>query len=176
MMDNFRGRQSIRLKGYDYSQPGYYCVTICVSHRDLLFGEIARGKITLNDTGSMITEVWSQIPIYYPGNDIDAFVVMPNHIHGIIIVREKGTSRGQSSGGIAPTGLPLPEIVQRFKSLTTKRYAEGMKLTGWQPFIKQLWQRNYYERVIRDDLELNALREYILYNPENWEKDEEFIL
>jgi len=113
----------------------------------------------------MATEVWRQTPIFYPDNEIDIFVVMPNHIHGIIIVKNDATRKKRVS---------LPEIIRQYKSLTTKRYSEGVRKHGWEPFERKLWQRNYYERIIRDDREFNIMHEYIKNNPMNWENDEEY--
>jgi hypothetical protein len=112
-------RRSIRLQGYDYSQAGAYFVTICAQNRECLFGDIADGEMRLNDAGQMVQTVWDEIPAHYPGIDIDAFVVMPNHIHGIIVIvraapcgrPEQGQPRGdgQPQGG-APTGVREPLV------------------------------------------------------------------
>ena len=159
----------------------------------------------------MVTEIWDQIPEHYAGADIGEFVVMPNHIHGIIFIVDVGADPrvrpipggqsqgigGQSQGiggqlqgiggqlqgiggqlqgiegqsqGIAPT---LPNVIQRFKTLTTKRYIVGANHLGWRPFDGKLWQRNYYERVIRTEKELNQVRQYIIDNPANWVSDED---
>jgi putative transposase len=93
---------------------------------------------------------------------------MPNHIHGTVII--DGNRRPQ---GVAPT-FSLSEIVHRFKSLTTRRYSDGVDKLGWPPFERSLWQRNYYEHIVRDETELNIIREYISFNPANWEKDEDY--
>ncbi len=185
-------RRTIRLQGYDYSSPGAYFITICTQNHECLFGEISNRKMILNAAGQMITTILQQIPDHYPGNDIDEFVVMPNHIHTIIFVGagpracpfkiitclpENGqpTENRQPRGrigqpqGVAPTGLPLPDIVSRIKTMTTKQYSDGVKQSGWQPFNGKLWQRNYYEHIIRNESELYQIREYIDNNPANWE-------
>lgn len=106
----------------------------------------------------------------------DAFIVMPNHIHGIIVLNSVGAGpcarpeQGQPQG-VAPT-FSLPDVIHRFKSLTTTRYRQGVLKMGWRPFAGKLWQRNYYERIIRNDDELNRTREYIQGNPTNWSEDE----
>ncbi len=184
-------RRSIRLKGYDYSQPGAYFLTICTQDRKCLYGEIVDDKMRLNDAGQMVQTVWDEIPAYYPGIDIDAFMIMPNHIHGIIkIVGAAPTQTNANVGaapcgrpnrqpqnkygqprGVAPTGLSLPDVVNRFKTMTTKRYADGVKQHGWPAFPGKLWQSNYYERVIRDEHELSGIREYIAGNPAQWTTD-----
>ena len=175
-----RNRRSIRLQGYDYSQAGAYFVTICTQNRECLFGEIVDGEMRLNDAGKMIQVVWDEIPAYYPGIDIDSFIVMPNHIHGIVVIvgaapRGRPESayspqNGQAQGP-APPGLTLPDMVHRFKTMTTKRYADFVKQNGWPPFPGKLWQRNYWEHIVRNEPELNRIREYIHNNPAQWELD-----
>jgi REP element-mobilizing transposase RayT len=165
-------RSSIRLKGYDYSRTGAYFVTICVQNHECLFGEIvqvpdASSVMQLNDAGRMVEIVWQEIPRYYPHINIDEFQIMPNHIHGIIAIEI-----GQPQG-VAPTAstLSLADVVHRFKTLTTKRYVDGVNQADWKRFDKRLWQRNYYERIIRDEAECNRIREYIINNPCQWEFD-----
>jgi putative transposase len=187
-MDDIRGRRSIRLKGFDYSSPCCYFVTVCISGRLPLLGAVDDHSIMLNGAGRMATNTWNEIPAFYPGSGVDAATIMPNHVHGIVVVgaeprlcpssqplpRER-ENEGQSRG-IAPTpGLSLTRVVQRFKTLTARRYAHGVSTLGWPAFQGRLWQRNYYERVIRNDRELNAIREYIQANPANWAQDEEFV-
>ena len=204
---DIHNRRSIRLKGYDYSQAGAYFVTICVQHRKCLFGDVVDGKMILNDAGQMVQTVWDEIPHKYPGVQTNGFVVMPNHIHGIIglvgaapcgrpddghpqggtIGHPRGGAMGHPRGGAmghpqggamghprggAPTvSLSLSDVVQRFKTLTTKRYAEGVCNRGWPLFPGKLWQRNYYEHIIRDENDSNRIREYIADNPSKWEWD-----
>ncbi len=174
-------RLSIRLKGYDYSQKGAYFVTICAQNRVCRFGDVLDGEMGLKDAGRMVQEVWNQISENYSGITTDAFVVMPNHIHGIIIVgaipRDCPGANGRTEGqpqGVAPTGvLSLPDVVQSFKSLTTKYYIDGVKQRGWRPFHGKLWQRNYYEHIIRNMNNLYETREYIANNPLQWQWDRE---
>lgn len=178
-------RRPIRLKGYDYTQPGAYFVTICTHNRDCLFGEIVEGAMRLNHVGEMVQTVWNELPQHYPGVNVNAFVVMPNHIHGIIVLMDDhvvGATPcgcpvpGQAQGvpgqapGPAPT-LSLPDVVHRFKSLTTARFRHGVVQNNWHPFHGRLWQRNYYEHVIRNESELNRIREYIVANPGRWDED-----
>jgi REP element-mobilizing transposase RayT len=169
-------RHSIRLKGYDYAQEGAYFITIVTQTRACSFGEIMDRVPQLNDAGRMIRSVWVDMAAHYPGVEIDAFVVMPNHIHGIVFLVGAGpracpNDAGQPQG-VAPT-MPVPDIIHRFKTLTTKRYADGVKQAAWTPFAGRLWQRNYYEHVIRDEESLNRIREYILHNPAQWDSDPE---
>ncbi len=187
-----KNRKSIRLRGYDYSQAGAYFVTICTQNRECLFGNIINEKMVLNDAGQMVKMIWDELPINYPGINIDEFQIMPNHIHGIIILVGAGpractdaTPRGcpkttdhiniGQARGPTPTaaGLSLPDIVHRFKSLTTARYRHGVKQKQWPPFPGKLWQRNYYEHIVRDDNELNKIRKYIMDNPKKWDLDRE---
>jgi len=138
-----------------------------------------------NSAGLMVWNAWEKIPYYYPGFKIDCFVVMPNHIHGILIKDSVGAgpcacpdSINPGSGattGSRPYSLSLFDVIERFKSLTTKRYLEGIDKYKWPPFNGKLWQRNYYEHIIRNDRELNTYRQYILNNPSKWEEDEYFV-
>jgi putative transposase len=125
--------------------------------------------------------VWDDLSIHYPRVECDAFVIMPNHIHGIIVLVGAGPracfagGRVEESGqpqGVAPT-LSLPDIVHRFKTLSTKRYVDGVKRSGWTRFAGRLWQRNYFEHVIREEESLNRIRQYILDNPARWALDPE---
>jgi putative transposase len=254
-------RRSIRMKGYDYSRAGAYFITICTQDRADLFGEVVDGGMRMNGAGRMIRSVWDEMPAFYPGVDTDEFVVMPNHVHGIVVLvgatpRGRPDSRGRpdagqargvaptlsvpdvgrrfetmatkpctdASGhttgsgqprGVAPTvsvpdvvhrfetmatkpctdatghtvrtgqtpgsGQPrgvaptvsAPDVVHRFKTLTTKRYTDGVKQSGWVPFPGRLWQRNYYEHIIRDDASLDRIRQYIADNPAQWALDRE---
>ncbi len=177
---NRHHRRSIRLRGYDYARPGAYFVTICTKTRLCLFGDVVDGQMRLNDAGKMIQTTWCEIPDHYPGIDVDTFVIMPNHIHGIIILVGAGPRAcpepqvmGQPRG-VAPTGsLSLPDVVHRFKALTTRRYIDGVKQYGWPRFDGKLWQRNYYEHVIRNDESMARIRQYIVHNPARWAIDRE---
>ena len=169
-------RRSIRLQHYDYMQAGAYFVTICVQGRECLFGEIAYGTMRLHDAGRMVQRIWGEIPDHYPGIDIDAFVVMPNHIHGIVIITENTEHCDRQSGqaqGPAPTkSLALSDIVKQYKPMTINQYIRGVRQNGWPPFPGRLWQRNYWEHVVRDESELQQIREYIRDNPANWASDQ----
>jgi putative transposase len=182
-------RRSLRLNGYDYAQAGAYFVTICTQNRVCLLGDLVGEEFRPSDAGRMIQAVWDEMSGRYPGIETDAFVIMPNHIHGIIVLVESGPivgagpracpDHGQTPKrigqpqGVAPTGLSFPDVVHRFKTLTTKRYTDGVKERGWSPFDGRLWQRNYYEHVIRNKRELDKIREYIATNPLKWERDRE---
>ncbi len=209
-------RKTIRMQGYDYSQPGAYFVTIVTQGRACLFGEIVGGEMRLNEIGEMIAEEWDALRERFPQIVPDVFIVMPNHIHGIIVITDhlpdSLVSRATISGAttrVAPTSpgativgaglvpapdksglVPAPDgattrvaptrgaptvgdMVGAFKSRTTVRYIEGVKTRGWPPFHRRLWQRNYYEHIIRNEDALQQIRQYILDNPANWENDRE---
>ncbi len=178
-------RHSIRLRGYDYSRVGAYFVTVCTQNRQCLFGEIADGEMRLNDAGQMIERWWYELMNKFPESDTDEHIVMPNHFHGIVIIvgadlrvcPEYGrTHRSAPTTGThpsAPTGASLPRIIQWFKTMTTNEYARGVKQHEWQTFVGRLWQRNYYEHIIRSDESLHRIREYIINNPGQWAYDRE---
>lgn len=162
-------RRSIRLWGYDYSQAGAYFITICTRNRQCLFGVIVDGAMQLNNTGRIVAREWVRTAEIRQGIESDGWVVMPNHFHGILVVHERrGTARR------APTverfGRPVsgsvPTIVRSFKSAVTKRVNELYRTSG-----APLWQRNYCEHIIRNDDEMNRIRQYILDNPEQWDMD-----
>ncbi len=184
-------RHSIRLAEYDYSSAGFYFVTICVQERECLLGEIVDSEVILNDAGRMVAKTWQELPAKYPDIAIDEYVIMSNHFHGIIILQQPdpspvgagpracpGFNKSQTIGhpqGGAPTEmgqLSLPDVVHRFKSLTTARYRHGVNHHNWPPFSRKLWQRNYYERIIRNENELQQTRQYIHDNPTQWESDD----
>ena len=205
-------RRSIRLKGYDYRQAGAYFVTICTQDRECVLGDVSDGIVRLNDAGRMAQSVWNEMPAHYPGVELDTFVIMPNHIHGIIVLvraaprgrpdpgerarpdpgergrerpgqalRGSGQARGPAPTGVSAVGgseivhagMSLGDVVHRFKTMTTKRYADGVKKSGWRAFRGRLWQRNYYDHIIRNERELDRVREYIANNPAQWDFDRE---
>jgi putative transposase len=181
MIEPNHHRRSIRLKDYDYAQAGAYFVTIVVQDRKCLFGEVVDGVVRLNDAGLMVQAVWEDLPSHYAGIDPDALVVMPNHIHGIIALLGTGpratpTSEGQPQR-VAPTRnaakMSLSDVIHRFKTLTTKRYIEGVKRFLWASFATRFWQRNYFEHIIRDEESLQRIRQYIHENPARWIFDRE---
>ena len=169
-------RRSIRLKGYDYSQAGAYFVTICINQGLHTLGEIRNSRMYPSQSGEMVQTVWDELPLHYPGVAVDAFVLMPNHVHGIIVLQAVTTGVGATTGGLPlrtgdcpPKPMTLGDVVHRFKSLTTAKYRHGVIKLGWKPFPKQFWQRNYYESIIRDEQSWNTIRGYILNNPVAWE-------
>jgi len=160
-------RRSIRLKGYDYSQAGAYFVTIVAWQREMLFGEIVNGEMVLNDLGETVSEKWQWLEIQYPYVELGAWIVMPNHFHGILIIHEHG--RGDSR--IVPTPIkrkPLGGLIGAFKTGSTKHINLLRNTEG-----QVIWQRNYYERIIRNEREMDNIHRYIESNPSMWADDDE---
>ena len=170
-------RRSIRLRGYDYSQVGAYFVTITVQGRFALFGEVVDGAVRLNDAGETAREVWLAMSQRFPFVEMDAFVVMPDHVHGIVAIRDghpvgrprAGASlvdaQGNGASPVMPKAHALGDVIGAYKSLTTAAYIRGVHTSQWPPFYGRLWQRNFYERVIRGESEMNHFRAYIRDNP-----------
>ena len=148
-------RRSIRLSGYNYAQAGAYFVTTCTQGKRCLFGDVIDGEMHLNEAGQMVGKWWVEIANKFPSTKQIDYVAMPNHFHGIVANvgadlrvcpdRDSGSDKG------AHRGAPLPEIVQWFKTMTTNEYIRGVKQRGWIPFQGRLWQRNYFERVVRSE-------------------------
>ncbi len=157
-------RRSIRLRGYDYSRAGAYFVTVCTQGKRPLLGEIVEGKIVLNEAGRLVGRAWEVLPRRFPHITLDIFVAMPNHVHGIIMV---GAGLALP-GGAASSAPTLGDIVRAFKS-TSAVAVNALHLRSGEP----LWQRNYYDHIIRNGHELNKIREYISTNPPRWASDPE---
>jgi len=188
-------RRSIRLKNYNYASEGAYYVTIVTQGREHLFGEIVNEEMVLNEAGEMIVKWWNELPNKFPNMILGEFVVMPNHFHGIIFIVETvgadlrvrpddGKNKpdqkdenisSQKGGHIGPPLQPAPlsQMLQWFKTMTTNEYIRGVKQLNWKPFVGKLWQRNYYEHIIRNEKELQQKTDYILDNPSRWNEDEE---
>lgn len=167
-------RRSIRLKGYDYTQAGGYFITLVAHDRQCLFGEIINGEMRLNEYGAIVTEEWNHTAMIRPNVELDAFVVMPNHIHGIIMIVCRGESQFAPTETIepkqpfrSPSGT-IGAIIRGFKSATTKRINQSRNTPG-----VPVWQRNYYEHIIRNDKDLHAIQGYIVNNALQWELDRE---
>ncbi len=181
-------RRSIRLRGYDYAWPGAYFVTIVTQGRECLFGDVVGDAMQLNKAGHAVLEVWGGLPDRFPAVQLDAFVVMPNHVHAIVIIvgagiapprvpdregaapRDKGegaASRGDHEGA-ASSAPTLGDVMRAFKSLSALSVNRLVGRSG-QP----LWQRNYFEHVVRDEADLDRARRYIEANPQRWAEDEE---
>lgn len=166
-------RRSIRLKGYDYGTAGVYFVTFCTRGRECLLGKIACGKMILSPEGEVVKSVWEGLPSHYPRTGLDAAIIMPNHFHGIIILHDHpGNDVGAGLRPAHPLGgtrrATLTEIVRALKSFS----ARGINQIRENPGTP-VWQRNYYEHIIRNEAELFRARRYIEENPLKWETDEE---
>lgn len=168
MAEMNKTRKSMRLKGYDYSKPGYYFVTVCTQNKKCLFGDIRNRQMVLNDAGRMIEKVWNALPEHYPHVELDAFVIMPNHVHGIIILRPDPIVEAGFKPASTKKRHALPEIVRALKTFSARRINEICNTPG-----VKLWQRNYYEHIVRNENELNEIRKYIQENPLKWETDKE---
>lgn len=179
-------RRSIRLREYDYSSVGAYFVTLCVQGRECLFGSVTDGGMQMNEAGRMVEGAWRALAERFPNVMVDEFVVMPNHLHGVIVVTDDGLTDAVGAIHELPNTccldraiheLPLhqkrrtmliPKVIGFFK-MNTAKHINLMRNTPGIP----LWQRNYHERVIRGEREMNTIREYIRQNPLKWEHDEE---
>jgi putative transposase len=158
-------RKQLRLRGYDYSQPGRYFVTICTYEMACIFGEIHFGQLEPTAAGRIARECWYELPSHYAGVHLDEFTVMPNHVHGIVIF-EKPVGAKLRYGIAIPHSRSLPEIIRAYKSFSARRMNEITGATG-----KPIWKRGYFEHIVRSDKGLAAIRQYILDNPGAWEKD-----
>ncbi len=163
-------RRSIRLPGYDYSQEGAYYVTIVTYHRDCLFGEIVNEEMMLNDLGKIADECWCAISEHFPNVESGAHVVMPNHVHGIIVIHNvdgRGTIyRAPTQEQFQkPVAGSLPTIIRTYKAAVSRIIARKHNATG-------IWQRNYYEHIIRDEKDLQNKTDYINANPMLWNEDD----
>lgn len=188
-------RRSIRLKEYNYTRPGAYFVTICTEKRACLFGNISVETMQLNGYGDIIQACWNNLLQHFPFVKLDTFVIMPNHLHGIVIITERDFNNGNAGRGEAFFSLPdklcqnfvtknasplrsttqqshgtqtgsLGAIMQNFKSVSTRKINTMNNTPG-----VSLWQRNYYDHIIRNEKALNIIRRYILYNPLMWAYD-----
>jgi REP element-mobilizing transposase RayT len=169
-------RRSIRLQRYDYSCAGAYFVTICTLNRECLFGEMEDGAMRLNDAGKVVEECWQEIPSHFPQVELDEFVVMPNHVHGILVIGESGVAVEERANDRAKNFSPLRKRPAG-TSRTIGSVVRGFKIgvTKWMRQahpIHAVWQRNYWEHIIREEVELEQIREYIRNNPVRWELDQ----
>jgi len=171
-------RRSIRLKEYDYTQPGAYFITLVAFQRQSLFGKINDGAVVLSDLGDLANAVWFGLETRFSMVKLDEFTIMPNHLHGIIFINGESVGAGQEEDTWpvmnfeAPPvsdmkkGPSLGEIVRTYKGTVARLHNRLNKTQG-----KNIWQRNYYERVIRDEMELDQTRLYIQENPVRWEEE-----
>jgi REP element-mobilizing transposase RayT len=187
---NIGRRRSLRLAGYDYSSAGMYFVTVCTDGKVNLFGKILGGEMKLNPVGEAVLSAWNGIPERFAAVQLDAFVVMPNHFHGVIFIlgngvgvenrvaagtNAKANSKDSVEGaalrlrsGQASSAPTLGKVVRAFKSISAIRINEILGRKG-----QAVWQRNYFERIVRRGKDLEKIRRYIAENPQRWDQDEE---
>ena len=177
---DLRHRRTIRLQGYDYSLAGMYFITLCTKDHKCLFGDIADGKMRLSEAGGVVEKCWNDIPSHFPHVALDGFVIMPNHIHGIVAVGAHGiVAVGANNHSPKTASKPGADAVKTPATGTAKTIGSivrGFKIgvTKWMranTSVRDAWQRNYWERVIRDEAELTSIREYIQNNPAQWALD-----
>lgn len=172
-------RHSIRLKGYNYTQPGAYFITICTKARQCLFGNVVKSEMQLNYLGHIAFNYWQTIPDHFPHIELDTFVVMPNHLHGILIMTDKHAGEQQFCAlnqhldcNTEKFGKPvhgsISTIIRSYKGVVTKRIN-----IIWHTKGQSIWQRNFYEHIGREQKSLDNIREYILNNPQRWTDDPE---
>ncbi|MFB9863797.1 transposase [Rufibacter immobilis] len=177
-------RRSIRLRGFDYRQAGFYFITLCTQGKEYLFGRIIESKMVLNAAGKMVEKEWIALPMRFPNIKLHDYIIMPNHFHGIIEIVgatlvvaqnavEMAAANEQAKDSLPAQGQPqgLPLLISAFKSISTLKYTHGVTTQNWPPFNQRLWQRNYWERIIRDEKEYHHLADYIQNNPLNWKTD-----
>lgn len=170
---NKHHRRSFRLHGFDYTREGAYFVTACTQDRTCLFGDMVKGEVRLNDAGQIVADEWARTAEVRHEIELDAFVIMPNHLHAIVWIVD-----GRGDRPVAPTPVvttlagPRPKsigaLMAGFKSAVTKRINQQRRTSG-----VPVWQRNYFEHIIRDDAALNCIRQYITENPARWAEDPE---
>ncbi len=167
-------RRSVRLRDYDYSREGAYFITICTINRSTILGKIENVNMILSPIGNIAQNLLARIPDHHPGIEIDQFIIMPNHLHGIIVITKNMESHRRGLINQTPTkwilmqnpAQTLGKIIRRFK-------AKASYIIHEAGFVDFGWQRNYYDHIIRNDKELNKIREYIMNNPRKWDLDRE---
>jgi len=167
-------RKPNRLKNYDYSRAGYYFVTICTKNRVAHFGNVVDGKMVLNEEGQFANQYWLEIPDHFDLSELDRHVVMPNHLHGIVIIHDTGDvgnaymhSLQHSQQVYDRTKMLLSRIIQQYKAAVTREISKS------QPHFQFQWQKSFYDHIIRNDISLFRIRKYIDNNPLKWEYDQE---
>jgi len=176
-----RERKQVRLRDYDYSQIGYYFITICTKNREEWFGKIESGIMRLNEFGEIARDFWFEIPSHFKEIKTDEFSVMPNHLHGILIIEEKTLGNGMVGNAYmrshqrnaymhslqGRTKMLLPRVAQQYKAVVTR------KINSLQNDFHFRWQKSFYDHIIRSEESLDNIREYIQNNPLRWDLDSE---
>ena len=158
---NYPRRKNIRLKIYNYKQNGAYFITICNQNRVSLWGEIIDDVMVLNEAGLMIEKWLFKMDDKFENFSIDGMVIMPNHLHFILIIDEVEKKND----------ISVSQVVQWFKAMTTNEYIKEVRRGVFPPFYKRIWQRNYYENIIRNETSFNEIQKYIEENPRKWKED-----
>jgi len=168
--------KTARLSKWDYSSPGYYFITICTFYRENFFGYVKNNNIIMSTIGKIIKQHWQNLPKFYSNIKLDEYVIMPNHFHGIVNIVETihelslqnniNINNNQQLLRINRRKMLLPKMIGRFKMQTSKEINKLRDMSG-----RSIWQSRYYDRIVRNDIELNAIRQYIKNNPKNWETD-----
>lgn len=160
----------MRLQGYDYRQSGAYFVTVCIYQRHNTFGTVIDGNMVLSQWGEIVDEEWRRTETVRANVELDAYVIMPNHLHGVVLIVEDATANGSANqyqnAKLQNTAGSLGQIVGHFKSIATKRIRSVVA-----PCDAPVWQRGYYEHIIRNEESLNEIRAYIVSNPRRWSED-----
>lgn len=175
--------ESARLPGWNYSFPGAYFITICAKNRNCYFGNISDGKMNLSEMGKIANQYWTEIPDHFNNIRLDEFVVMPNHIHGILVIGNANNNRHPNvvqtpNLGVCTVDMDarndlwksgtIGVIINQYKRICTIRIHKSNPEFAWQP--------RFHDRIIRNENELNRIRQYIVDNPKRWEKDNNYVL
>lgn len=179
-------RRSIRLNGYDYVQNGNYFLTLCTRNRECLFGDVRDGKMYLSNYGGLVNECWQEIPVHFPQIVLHEYVIMPNHVHGIIEInnpQSTGANIGRCTdtvgvgANVVDVGannyspLRTPQSRPHGTSRTVGSVVRGFKIGVTKQMGFSPWQRNYYEHIIRNDESYQNIVRYMAQNPLKWEED-----
>lgn len=163
-------RKIIRLKGYDYSKPGYYFITVNTQNKLCLFGEIVNKEMILNEAGKMVYNEWLMLTKRYHNIVLHRFVVMPDHFHGILEVVSRSNHKSENDQEI--NRKTIGSMIGAFKSIVTVKYIQGVKECNWKPFYKKLWQRSYWDIIVKTQESYFRISDYIKDNPSKKKKKE----
>ncbi len=156
-------RKPLRSPGFDYSTPGTYWVTLCVHHMECRFGHVDRAVMHLNDAGQMVQCHWLDLPDHFEAVELDAFVIMPNHMHGIVLLRE--------TDQVPPVSLSA--AIGSFKSRVMVEYSAGVRAGEFPAYDRSIWQRSFSDRIVQSDRRLETLRRYVEGNPGWWQQKQD---
>jgi putative transposase len=172
---DYPNRESTRLRSYDYSRPGAYFVTICAQDKTALFGVVDGQGMRRNRIGEIVAQAWRDLPKHFEHVRLDEFIVMPNHVHGILVIERKDDMKNSDKACLVPTkrfGHPgagsLSTIIGSFKAKATR------EIRRICPAMAAVWQSRFMEHIIRDDEDLYNHRRYIRENPTKWHLDKEY--